>query len=111
MARNIVDSAITIMIVIYSVVVFTACAIGGVVEKQEFIDGEEIRDVCDVLRVLVVDDTRAAFAIGTVVLMVPVFVYGALKKFRIKPVNVMLVAFVVLWCWVFIFKFRNCLWF
>lgn len=111
MPKNLFESAVTIMIVIHSCIVFAACGIGGIVEKQELIDGVEIKDVCDVLRVFVVDDSRAAFATGTLILMVPVFIYGGVKRFRIVPVNMVLVAFIILWCWRFIFKFRSCLWF
>ncbi|MCL6373069.1 DUF2645 family protein [Pectobacterium atrosepticum] len=111
MNNNIIKSTINIIMVIYSFFVIITCMMGGVFKEEWFIDGDEIKNVCDVLRAIVVDDYRETVAIATLALITPVVIYGALNKFRIISINIMLLVFLFVWIWFFIVKYRNCLWF
>lgn len=95
----------------YTFFVILLCAMGGILKEEWFIDGDEIKNVCDVLRVIVVDDSRGTIAIASLIAISPVVIYGALNKFREISINIMLLIFCVVWFWNFIFKYRGCLWF
>lgn len=110
-SNSIIKSAVNIMIAMHSFFVMAICMIGGVLEEEWAIDGHEMKDVCDVLRVMVVDDSRSAIAIGTLILMSPVVIYAAFNKFKMMSINVILLLFSLTWVWSFIIKYRNCLWF
>ncbi|QQA77820.1 DUF2645 family protein [Pectobacterium parmentieri] len=111
MSKNIIKFSINTMMVIYSLFVIVICMMGGVFKEEWFIDGDEIKNVCDVLRVIVVDDYRETVAIATLALISPVVIYGAINKFRIVSINLILLVFLFFWAWFFIIKYRNCLWF
>lgn len=102
---------VSMLFVMYSLFVIAVCMVGGVLKEEWFIDGEAINNVCDILRAIVVDDTRKEFAIVTVIAIIPVAIYGALHKFRLIFINISLLLFCSVWLWNYIYKYRDCLWF
>ncbi|WP_413530956.1 DUF2645 family protein [Rahnella inusitata] len=107
--KNHLRNLLNILIIIYILFIMFFSVIGSIPEYQSAINGEDIKNVCDVLRVFVSDDFRGISAIVTQVAIVPVVFYCIKKKFKIKSINVMLILFYSIWIWNFIIKYRNCL--
>lgn len=99
-----------VIITIYSFFTIAMCMIGGTLKDEWRIDGGEIKDVCDVLRVIVIDDYRGTVAIFTLALITPVILYAAVNKFKLLYVNALLLIFSLSWVCFFIIKYKDCLW-
>lgn len=102
---------ISIMVFIYTMFFIFLSLIFSSLKEEFFIDGDEIKNICDVVRVFVVDDHRGTMAIAILLAIVPVVIYSVKTKFKSKLVNVSLFFFFLVWGWNFIYKYRDCLWF
>lgn len=100
---------INAVIFVYMLFVIFFSILGSVPEYQSFIDGEEIKNVCDVLRSFVSNDIRGIAALVALIAIVPVVFYCIKIKFKSKAINLMLILFSSLWVWNYIIKYRNCL--
>ncbi|WP_380180224.1 DUF2645 family protein [Kalamiella sp. sgz302252] len=103
--------AMQIVFIMYALFICLWCVIGGTLKEESFINGEEIKDVCDVLRYIVVDDYRETMAIASLIAISPVLIYSCLKKMKLPAINIILLFFLITWLWNFIFKYQGCLWF
>ncbi|MEQ9887517.1 DUF2645 family protein [Pectobacterium zantedeschiae] len=80
-------------------------------KEESFIDGDEIKNICDAVRVFVVDDHRGPMALAILVAIIPVIAYSIKTKFKKIILNFSLMFFFLVWCLGFIYKYRDCLWF
>ncbi|HGM5491213.1 TPA: DUF2645 family protein [Serratia fonticola] len=101
----------SIIVVIYIWFLMLSSLIFSTLGEESFIDGDEIKSVCDVVRVFVVDDYRGTMAIAILLAFSPVVIYSAVTKFRGIIVNISFAAFLLSWVYLFIIKYKDCLWF
>ncbi len=97
-------------VIIYIIFIILLCGVFSSFGQEVFIDKDEIRDVCYIVRNFVSDDYRV-MAIPVFIAIIPAFIYACLTKFNSKIINVAMCLFILVWVWCFIIKFRNCLWF
>jgi hypothetical protein len=97
------------LMVIYILIVIFFTFLGGVLQYEFQIDGNEIKNVCDVLRSFVIDDIRCLIAGVSLFAIAPVLYYCFRRKFKNIIINVMLILFSLAWLWSYIIKYRNCL--
>ncbi|WP_409161097.1 DUF2645 family protein [Pectobacterium sp. B2J-2] len=76
-----------------------------------FIDGDEIKNICDVVRIFVVDDHRGPMAVAILIAIIPTIIYGTKTKFKSSVLIASVLFFFLTWIWGFIYKYRDCLWF
>ncbi|MFO6296694.1 DUF2645 family protein [Rahnella selenatireducens] len=100
---------INALIIFYILVIMSFALVGGIPEYLSAIDGDDIKNVCDVLRNFVADDIRGPVAIAALIAIFPVIIYCVKIKFRIKSINLTLMLFSGVWVWNFIIQYRNCL--
>lgn len=101
----------SIIVVIYIWFLMFSSVIFSSFSEESFIDGDEIKTICDVVRVFVVDDYRGTMAIAILLAFSPVVIYSAVTRFRGVIVNISFVVFLLSWVYLFIIKFKDCLWF
>ncbi|MCL1028847.1 DUF2645 family protein [Serratia silvae] len=101
----------SIIVVIYIWFLMFSSVIFSSFSEESFIDGDEIKNICDVVRVFVVDDYRGTMAIAILLAFSPVVIYSAVRKFRGVIVNISIAAFLLSWVYLFIIKYKDCLWF
>ncbi|MFU2318779.1 DUF2645 family protein [Rahnella sp. PCH160] len=100
---------INCLIIFYILIVMFFFLTGSIPEYLSLVDGVEIKNVCDVLRIFVSNDIRVWFAIAALIAILPVIIYCVKIKFRIKSINLTLMLFSGVWVWNFIIQYRNCL--
>ncbi|ARA77757.1 DUF2645 family protein [Pectobacterium brasiliense] len=101
----------SIIIFIYTWFLIFMSLVFSSLKEESFIDGDEIKNICDVVRVFVVDDHRGPMAIAILVAIIPAIAYSVKTKFKHAILNVSLIFFFLVWGLGFIYKYRNCLWF
>lgn len=100
---------INALIVFYILIVMFFFLTGSIPEYLSMVDGVEIKNVCDALRIFVSNDIRIWVAIAALIAILPVIIYCIKIKFRIKSINLTLMLFSGVWVWNFIIQYRNCL--
>lgn len=78
------------------------------VDKEWFIDGREIKNICEVMQALVVDDTRDIGGSLTFLMIVPLIYYSFHKKHRAWHLYLMTVLLIAFWVWRFYLRFQLC---
>lgn len=107
--KNYFKIIINALIVFYILIVMFFFLTGSIPEYLSMVDGVEIKNVCDVLRIFVSNDIRLWVAIAALIAILPVIIYCIKIKFRIKSINLTLMLFSGVWVWNFIIQYRNCL--
>lgn len=80
-------------------------------EYEDFLGTEGIQTVCDVLRILEVNDIRRSMALGIVYATVPIVIYIFLMRFKCHFITSSYCILIAVWFYCFVIKYRNCLWF
>lgn len=78
------------------------------VDKEDLIDGDEVRSICDVRRMFSIDDTRDVTAPLTVLFIAPLVYLVVKKRFRSLPLNIALATVAIFWLWRFFIRFSIC---
>lgn len=107
--KKINPMSIIIFIYIWSLIFLSL--IFSTFKEELFIDGDEIKNVCDAIRVFVVDDYRMAMATSIILAIIPALIYMIKTKFRNFSITLSVFLFFFIWIYSFIFKFKDCLWF
>ncbi|WP_234910592.1 DUF2645 family protein [Pectobacterium carotovorum] len=102
---------LSIMLITYTWLLIFLSLIFSSLKEEFFIDGDEIKNICDVVRVFVVDDHRGPMALSILVASIPAIAYGIKTKFKSSALIGSLLFFFLIWGWGFIYKYRDCLWF
>lgn len=82
--------------------------IGGVPDYSENIDGVEIKNICDLMRNYVIDDSRDAFGPITLLMITPFFIMAIIKKFKSWFANISFLVLLFFWLWSFYIQYNNC---
>lgn len=77
-------------------------------DYEEMIGEGEIATVCDVLRSLVVDDTRDATAPLTSLLLLPICYLAFKRKIKSWSLNIAAISLTLFWVWRFFLRFSAC---
>lgn len=101
----------SIIMVMYTWFLMLSSLAFSTLSEESYIDGDEIKNVCDAIRVYIVDDYRGTMAIAILLAFSPVAIYMAVRKLRGIIVNLSAVAFLISWVCLFIIKFKNCPWY
>ncbi|CNH81254.1 Inner membrane protein yjeO [Yersinia pekkanenii] len=102
---------LSIIVVIYVWFLIFSSLISSSFNAESFIDGDEIKNICDVIKVFVVDDYRSVMAIAILLAIIPVVIYCIMTKFKGIIINISIAAFALSWIFLFVVKFRDCPWF
>ncbi|OCQ53393.1 Inner membrane protein YjeO [Photorhabdus australis subsp. thailandensis] len=78
-------------------------------EKEYYIDGIDIKNICDVYNTLVVDDTRDFDAPVSLLFLFPLFYHAAKKRFKSFFFNAISVVLLVYWAWRFFIRLIVCI--
>ncbi|WP_431222606.1 YjeO family protein [Serratia sp. L9] len=78
------------------------------VDKKDFIDGDEVKDICDVRRMSAIDDTRDVTASLTMPFILPFIYLVVRRKLRSSTLNVALFLLIAFWLWRFFIRFAMC---
>ncbi|OCQ54691.1 Inner membrane protein YjeO [Photorhabdus australis subsp. thailandensis] len=78
-------------------------------EKEDYIDGQVIKNVCDVYRALVVDDIRGITAPISLLFIFPLFYTAAKKRFKSAFFNAVTLALLAYWLWRFFIRLIVCI--
>lgn len=107
--KNYLKILINTLIIVYLLFVIFFTFIGGILQYEFQIDGNEIKNVCDVLSGFVIDDIRGLVAVMSLLSVAPVLYYSFRGRFKNITINVILILFSLVWLWSYIIKYRNCL--
>jgi hypothetical protein len=77
-------------------------------DKEDLIDGDEVRNICDVRRMFFIDDTRDVTAPLTLLFIAPLIYLVVKRRFRSLPLNIALATVVIFWLWRFFIRFSIC---
>ncbi|WP_437616234.1 YjeO family protein [Erwinia sp. V71] len=78
-------------------------------KEEYYIDGDEIKNVCDAWRVFVVDDIRDVTAPLTLAMIAPFIVMSVRKKSRSRFLWLMTMVLLLSWWWRFFGRLWFCL--
>ncbi|QKJ85526.1 hypothetical protein PMPD1_0551 [Paramixta manurensis] len=78
-------------------------------KEEQYIDGDEVKTLCDAYRIFMVDDIRAFTAPLTLMLLLPFIWLTLRKKHRTLYLIVMTVILFAFWYWRFFGRLQLCL--
>lgn len=78
------------------------------IDKEDLIDGDEVRSICDVRQMFSIDDTRDVTAPLTLLLITPLIYLVVNRRFRSWPLNISLILVAIFWLWRFFIRFSIC---
>ncbi|WP_024560506.1 DUF2645 family protein [Franconibacter pulveris 601] len=93
----------------YSLFAFTLIAFLSYLKEEEYIDGDEVKNVCDAVRMLQVDDPRAFTASLGFLLLMPLLIACLSRKHRHVFLIVVTIALFFWWVWRFYGRLAVCL--
>lgn len=94
---------------IYSLFSFTLIAFLSYLKEEQYIDGNEVKNVCDAVRMFQVDNPRAFTASLGFLMLMPLFIACLSRKHRNLFLTVVTIALFFWWGWRFYGRLAVCL--
>lgn len=104
-------SLTSVLILLYAWFVIFNSWVFSFSEAEKYIDGDEVKNICQAMRMYVVDDYRGEMAVITLIAIIPVFIFCLKVNFLRKTLSISLLVFLLIWIYGFFIKYKDCPWF